>query len=191
MDESAEKVTHILDAVRTGDGQAADQLLPLVYDELRRLAAAKMAQQPPGQTLQATALVHEAWLRLGGEQMPRWESRRHFFAAAAQAMRHVLVERARRKLRARHGGQWERVDVDAIEHLAAPTDDERLLQINSALEELAAQAPAQAEVVKLRFFVGLDAKETAELLHLSPRTVERYWSHAKAWLFERARQGAP
>jgi len=185
-----EHITKILDAVSAGDAQAAEQLLPLVYDELRRLAAAKMAQQPPGQTLQATALVHEAWLRLGGGQMPRWESRRHFFAAAAQAMRHVLVERARRKLRARHGGHWERLDLDVID-VAAPTDDERLLQISSALDELASIAPEKAEVVKLRFFVGLDEKETAELLHLSTRTVERYWGYAKAWLFERARQPDP
>jgi RNA polymerase sigma factor (TIGR02999 family) len=120
--------------------------------------------------------------------MPRWESRRHFFAAAAQAMRHVLIERARRKLRARHGGQWQRVELDSVE-IPVPTEDERLLQIDAALDELAAIAPEKAEVVKLRFFVGLDEKETSELLHLSPRTVERYWSYAKAWLFERAKQG--
>jgi RNA polymerase sigma factor (TIGR02999 family) len=176
-------VTQILEAVARGDPAAADDLLPLVYEELRRLAAAKMAQQPPGQTLQATALVHEAWLRLGAGQMPRWESRRHFFAAAAQAMRHVLIERARRKLRARHGGECERVDLDAVE-IPVPTDDERLLLVNSALDELALLAPEKAEVVKLRFFVGLDETETAELLHISPRTVERYWHYAKAWLFE-------
>ncbi len=182
-DESAEQVTKVLDAVGAGDEQAAEKLLTLVYDELRKLAAVKMAQQPPGQTLQATALVHEAWLRLSAGQMPRWESRGHFFASAAQAMRHILVERARRKLRARHGAELERVDLDAIE-FAAPGDDEQLLQINSALDELAVLAPEKAEVVKLRFFVGLDEKETAELLHISPRTVERYWRYAKAWLFE-------
>jgi RNA polymerase sigma factor (TIGR02999 family) len=182
-------VTQLLEAVGQGDPKAAEELLPLVYEELRRLAAARMAQQPPGQTLQATALVHEAWLRLGGDQMPRWESRRHFFAAAAQAMRHVLIERARRKLRARHGGQWQRVELDAVDiPMPSDNDDERWLEIDWALDKLAAVAPEKAEVVKLRFFVGLDEKEIAELLHISPRTVERYWRYAKAWLFERASQ---
>jgi RNA polymerase sigma factor (TIGR02999 family) len=184
MDSAPEQVTQILKAVDAGNAQAAEKLLPLVYDELRRLAAARMAQQPPGQTLQATALVHEAWLRLEGSEKQGWESRKHFFAAASQAMRHILIERARRKLRARHGAGLERVDLDAIE-IAAPTDDERLLQVNAALDELAVIAPEKAEVVKLRFFVGLEEQETAELLNLSPRTVERYWSYAKAWLFDR------
>jgi RNA polymerase sigma factor (TIGR02999 family) len=179
-----ENMTQILNAAGAGDSHAAEKLLPLVYDELRRLAAARMAQQPPGQTLQATALVHEAWLRLEGSEKQGWESRKHFFAAASQAMRHILIERARRKLRARHGAGLERVDVDAIE-IAAPTDDERLLQVDAALDELAVIAPEKAEVVKLRFFVGLEEQETAELLNLSPRTVERYWSYAKAWLFDR------
>ncbi len=177
-------VTRLLNAVEQGDPKAAEELLPLVYQELRKLAAAKMAQQPDGQTLQATALVHEAWLRLVDGPNRQYASRRHFFAAAAQAMRHLLIERARRKLRERHGGVLQRVDVDDVE-IAAPADDERLLQINTALEELALLAPDKAEVVKLRFFVGLDEKEIAELLNLSPRTVERYWSYAKAWLFER------
>ena len=175
MDQAPEQITQVLQAAGSGDAQAADQLLTLVYAELRRLAAARMALQPPDQTLQATALVHEAWLRLGGDQMPRWESRKHFFAAAAQAMRHVLIERARRKLRARHGGKWQRVDLDAVE-IPVPTEDERMLQINSSLDELAAVAPERAEVVKLRFFVGLEEKEIADLLQMSPRTVERYWS---------------
>jgi RNA polymerase sigma factor (TIGR02999 family) len=178
-------VTRLLNAVGQGDPKAAEELLPLVYEELRRLAAAKMAQQPSGQTLQATALVHEAWLRLGDNSNRQYASRRHFYSAAAQAMRHLLIERARRKLRERHGGVLQRVDVDDVE-IAAPADDERLLQINTALEELALLAPEKAEVVKLRFFVGLDEKEIAGLLNLSPRTVERYWSYAKAWLFERA-----
>lgn len=175
-------VTHILEAVARGDPAAAEELLPLVYEELRRLAAAKMAQQPPGQTLQATALVHEAWLRLNTGQMAPWENRRHFFAAAAQTMRHILIERARRKLSARHGGQCERVALDAVE-IPVPTDDERFLRINAALDQLALLAPEKAEVVQLRFFVGLDEAEIAELLRLSPRTVERYWHYAKAWLF--------
>jgi RNA polymerase sigma factor (TIGR02999 family) len=188
MATARDQVTEILEAVGAGDKQAEEELLPLVYEELRRLAAANMARQPPGQTLQATALVHEAWLRLGGDRMPRWESRKHFFAAAAQAMRHVLIERARRKLRVRHGGEWQRVELDAVD-IPAPADDARLVQIDAALDELAAFEPEKAEVVKLRFFVGLEEKEIAELLHLSPRTVERYWRYAKAWLFERARQG--
>ncbi|MGA2865291.1 MAG: sigma-70 family RNA polymerase sigma factor [Verrucomicrobiota bacterium] len=179
------EVTHILELIEQGDPKAAEELLPLVYQELRKLAAAKMAQQPGGQTLQATALVHEAWLRLVDGANRQYASRRHFFSAAAQAMRHLLIERARRKLRERHGGMLQRVDVDDVE-IAAPADDERLIQINTALEELALLAPEKAEVVKLRFFVGLDEKEIAELLNLSPRTVERYWSYAKAWLFERA-----
>ena len=178
------EVTHILQLIEQGDPKAAEELLPLVYEELRKLAAAKMAQQPDGQTLQATALVHEAWLRLVDDPNRQYASRRHFFSAAAQAMRHLLIERARRKLRERHGGVLQRVDVDEVQ-IAAPADDERLLQINTALEELALLAPEKAEVVKLRFFVGLDEKEIAELLGLSPRTVERYWSYSKAWLFER------
>ena len=178
-------VTLLLNAVEQGDPKAAEELLPLVYEELRKLAAAKMAQQPEGQTLQATALVHEAWLRLVDGPNRQYASRRHFFSAAAQAMRHLLIERARRRLRERHGGLLQRVDLDDVA-VAAPTDDERLIQINTALEELALLAPEKAEVVKLRFFVGLDEQEIAELLNLSPRTVERYWSYAKAWLFERA-----
>ena len=177
-------VTQLLNSIDQGDPKAAEELLPMVYEELRKLAAARMAQQPGGQTLQATALVHEAWLRLVDGPNRPYASRRHFFSAAAQAMRHLLIERARRKLRERHGGDLQRVDVDDVE-IAAPADDETLLQINTALEELALLAPEKAEVVKLRFFVGLDEKEIAELLNLSPRTVERYWSYAKAWLFER------
>ncbi|MHC1764347.1 MAG: sigma-70 family RNA polymerase sigma factor [Verrucomicrobiia bacterium] len=177
-------VTRLLNAVEQGDPKAAEELLPLVYEELRKLAAAKMAQQPDGQTLQATALVHEAWLRLVDGADRQYASRRHFFSAAAQAMRHLLIERARRKLRERHGGALQRVDADDVE-IAAPADDEQLIHINTALEELALLAPEKAEVVKLRFFVGLDEKEIGELLNLSPRTVERYWSYAKAWLFER------
>ncbi len=170
-----------------GDCVAGEELLPLVYDELRRIAAARMVQQTAGQTLQATALVHEAWLRLGDG---RFESRAHFFSAAAQAMRHLLIERARRKLRARHGGGMERVDADEVE-IAAPADDERLLQIHDALDELAAIAPEKAEVVKLRFFAGLEETEIAEVLHLSLRTVERYWAYAKSWLFDRISKGDP
>ncbi len=162
------------------------EIAPLVYEELRRLAAARMARQFPGQTLQATALVHEAWIRLGDG---KFENRAHFFSAAAQAMRHLLIERARHKLRARHGGGMERVNPDEVE-IAAPADDERLLQIHEALDELAAVAPVKAEVVKLRFFVGLEETEIAELLGVSLRTVERYWAWSKAWLFDRIRDPA-
>lgn len=177
-------VTQLLQGVEQGNPKAAEELLPLVYEELRRLAAARMAQQPETQTLQATALVHEAWLRLVDGPNRPFASRRHFFSAAAQAMRHLLIDRARRRLRERHGGALQRVDVEVAD-VAAPVDDERLIQVNTALEELALLAPEKAEVVKLRFFVGLDEKEIADLLHLSPRTVERYWAYAKAWLFER------
>ncbi len=180
-------VTRLLNAVEQGDPKAADELLPLVYEELRKLAAARMAQQPEGQTLQATALVHEAWLRLVGKPDRQYASRRHFFAAAAQAMRHLLIERARHKLRDRHGGLLQRVEVDVVD-IAAPEEDEQLLRVDAALEELAMHAPEKAEVVKLRFFAGLDEKEIAELLNLSPRTVERYWAYAKAWLFEKAQR---
>src|SRR5437867_443543 len=147
------EVTLILDRVQQGDAKAAEELLPLVYEELRRLAVLRMTQQPAGNTLQPTALVHEAWLRIETGAAQQWDSRKHFFAAAAQAMRHILIERARRKLRIRHGAKLERVDLDAVE-IAAPTDDERLLLINEALDELAALAPEKAEVVKLQFFVG-------------------------------------
>jgi RNA polymerase sigma factor (TIGR02999 family) len=190
MEPGPENVTQILEAVGAGNEQAAEKLLPLVYEELRRLAAAKMAHNAPEQTLQPTALVHEAWLRLESGEKQSWENRKHFFAAASQAMRHILIERARRKLRSRHGAGLQRVDLDAIE-IAAPSDDERLLQVNDALDELAVIAPEKAEVVKLRFFVGLEEQETAEVLNLSPRTVERYWSYAKAWLFDRIADTKP
>jgi RNA polymerase sigma factor (TIGR02999 family) len=162
----------------------AEELLPLVYEELRRLAASRMALQPHGQTLQATALVHEAWLRLGDR---KFESRAHFFSDAAQAMRHLLVERARRKLCERHGGGMERVDSDEVD-IEAPTDDDRLLQIHEVLDDLAAISPEKAQVVKLRCFVGLEAAEIAEVIGVSLRTVERHWAHSKAWLFTRIRK---
>lgn len=177
-------VTQILARVERGDSEAAEQLLPLVYDELRKVAAHKMSLQPPGQTLQATALVHEAYLRLVGSEEKRWESRRHFFSAAAEAMRHILIDRARRRLRVRHGGQAERVEVEEIE-IAAPAQDETVLQLNDALDELKRISPEQAEIVKLRFFAGFTEPEIAEILNLSERSVQRQWGYAKAWLFER------
>lgn len=180
-------VTQILERVSKGDGSAAAELLPLVYEELRRVAAHKMSLQPPGQTLQATALVHEAYLRLVGKEEKRWENRRHFFSAAAEAMRHILIDRARRRMRARHGQNSQKVPLDDVE-IAAPAKEEILLQLNDALEELERHSREQAEIVKLRFFAGLNEPRIAELLNLSERTVQRHWSYAKAWLFERIEQ---
>jgi RNA polymerase sigma factor (TIGR02999 family) len=174
-------VTRILSAVEQGDAGASEQLLPLVYDELRKLAAQKLAQEKPGLTLQATALVHEAYLRLVGAGDPGWNSRGHFFAAAAEAMRRILVERARRKGRIRHGGGLRRVDLldaDAV----APTDDEQVLLLDEALNRLAAARSQAAELVKLRFFAGLTLEEIAPLLALSPRSTRRLWVFARAWL---------
>ncbi|MBI2928951.1 MAG: sigma-70 family RNA polymerase sigma factor [Verrucomicrobia bacterium] len=176
--------TQLLSAVEKGDACAAEQLLPLVYDELRKLAAHKLSLLPPGQTLQATALVHEAYLRLLGSEKERWQNRQHFFAAAAEAMRHILIDRARRRSRLRHGANAERVDLDQIE-IPEPAKDEVLLQLHEALDELQTVSPERAEIVKLRFFAGFSEAETAAVLNLSERSVQRHWSCAKAWLFER------
>jgi len=176
-------VTRILERVEHGDLQAADELLPLVYEELRRLAAHRMANEAPGNTLQPTALVHEAWLRLVGDQSQRWDGRAHFFGAAAEAMRRILIERARRKRALRHGGGQQRVDVqEAV--IASPSDDDQLLAVNEALDKLARQHKEEAELVKLRYFVGLTNEEAAEVLGISPRTAKYYWTHARAWLYE-------
>ncbi len=183
MNEPTGSVTQILAAVGATDKQAAEELLPLVYDELRRLAAAKMAQQPC-QTLQATALVHEAWLKLAGAGESRWRDRQHFFRAAAEAMRQILIDRARRRLRLRHGGDACRVDLDELE-IAAPEKEEVLVQLDDALAELKAVSPARAEIVNLRFFAGLGEAEIADLLGISERSVQRQWSYARAWLFAR------
>lgn len=176
--------TQLLHAIDAGDPQAADQLLPLVYEELRKLAAARMAQEKPGQTLQATALVHEAWLRLAGADPQRWDNRRHFFAAAAESMRRILVEKARRRLRVRHGGGLERVHLDDVE-LPGGVREEQLVAVDEALAELDRQDPKKSEVVNLRYFVGMTNRETAEAMGLSEATVERHWSFAKVWLFSR------
>jgi RNA polymerase sigma factor (TIGR02999 family) len=177
------EVTQLLNAIDAGDGNAAAQLLPLIYEELRKLAAAKMAQEKPGQTLQATALVHEAWLRLAGPNGHKvWNSRGHFFGAAAEAMRRILVEAARRKARLRHGGQLERVAVDEVEITAALPED-RLVQMSEALDELEREAPEAAQVVKLRYFAGLTQEQVSEMMGISLRTAERHWAWAKAWLF--------
>lgn len=181
------EVTRILDRVSEGDATAAEQLLPLVYHELRKLAAAKMAHESAGQTLQATALVHEAWLRLIGAGQEHWNSRGHFFGAAAEAMRRILVEVARRKSRLRHGGGLDRVCVEEIE-IAGDVPNERLLQVNEALVQLEAEAPEAARVVKLRYFAGLSSPQVAEMLGLSLRSVERQWTWAKAWLFRWIRE---
>lgn len=176
-------VTVILDAIQKGDPRAAEELLPLVYEELRKLAAIKLAQQPPDQTLQPTALVHEVYLRLLGDGTHSWQNRRHFFAAAAEAMRHLLVDRARRKAAVRHGGGWRRIDLDNVV-VATKTTDDNILLINEALERLTAHDPGAAELVKLRFFGGLTFPQAAEVLGLSERTAKRSWAYARAWLFK-------
>jgi RNA polymerase sigma factor (TIGR02999 family) len=175
-------VTRILSAIEHGDPQAAERLLPLVYDELRRLAAQRLAHEKPGQTLQATALVHEAYVRLvEGEEAQRWNSRGHFFAAAAEAMRRILVEQARRKGRQRHGGGLKRVDLLA-EEVAATPGDEQILLLDEALTRLAGLRPQAAELVSLRFFSGLTVEEAATVVGISPRTARRLWVYARAWL---------
>jgi RNA polymerase sigma factor (TIGR02999 family) len=166
-----------------GDPCSEDQLLPLVYDELRRLAAGKMSHEAPGQTLQPTALVHEAWLRLGADAQPQWQNRNHFLAAAAEAMRRILVENARRKLRLKRGGGRERVELEQSA-IAAPAEDEKLLQVHEALDALAAEDPQKARIVKLRFFAGLSHEEIAALLGLNEKTVRRHWEVAKVRLFQ-------
>jgi RNA polymerase sigma factor (TIGR02999 family) len=172
----------LLQQAEQGHPEAAARLLPLVYDELRQLAARKMAGENSGQTLQATALVHEAWLRLGGDHQPAWRDRAHFFAAAAEAMRRILIDRARRRRAIRHGGDAIRLDLDVIE-LATEADDEQLLALHEALDRLAAHDPAKAELVKLRFFAGLTLAESAKVLGYSVPTAKRHWAYARAWLY--------
>jgi RNA polymerase sigma factor (TIGR02999 family) len=176
------EVTRILSAIEHGDPHAAEQLLPLVYEELRSLAAQKLAQEKPGQTLQATALVHEAYLRLVDVDKGRhWKGRGHFFAAAAQAMRHILVDRARRKRSRKRGGDRVRVDFDAA-NLAAAEDSEEVLAVDEALAGLSAADAQAAELVKLRYFAGLSIAEAADVLQISPRSADRLWVYARAWL---------
>jgi len=183
-------VTQVLSKIELGDPSAVEQLLPLVYEELRKLAAAKLAHEKPGQTLQATALVHEAYLRLigSGEEVPEWEGRRHFFAAAAEAMRRILVERARRRATLKHGGDFRRVDLDS----RLSVDQERateLLALDEALAVLELHDPQAAQVVKLRYFAGLSHQETAQAMKLSRRAADRLWALAKAWLYQRISAG--
>ena len=179
-------VTRILDRVQQGDPKAAEELLPLVYEELRKLATAKMAHQAPGQTLQATALVHEAYLRLTGGLRDQWEDRAHFFRAATEAMRCILIENARRKSRWKRGGRLERVQLEGLE-LAADTPPDTLLVVQEALERLAAEDAPRAELVRLRFFIGLTNAEAAKVLGLSEPTVKRYWDYSRAWLLREIR----
>ena len=184
-------VTRILSAIEQGDPHAAEQLLPLVYDELRKLAAQRLAQEKPGQTLQATALVHEAYLRLvDAKEAQHWNSRGHFFAAAAEAMRRLLVDRARHKRSHKAGGGRARCDLDALE-IALPEIPEDLLALDEALNKLAASDKKAADLVHLRFFAGLPLPEAARLLGISPRTADRLWAYARAWLHQEIRGGIP
>ena len=180
------EITQILQAVGRGEAQASEELLPLVYHDLRRQAAVQMSREAAGQTLQPTALLHEAWLRVTGDGVRLWQNRAHFFGAAAEAMRRILIENARRKARLKRGGGQVRVDADQIE-LAATTPDEKILLINDALELLQAQDPEKAKVVVLKFFGGRTNQEVAESLGVTERTVERHWAYAKAWLFRNIR----
>jgi RNA polymerase sigma factor (TIGR02999 family) len=182
MNRTPGEVTQILEAADAGDERAAERLLPLVYDELRRLAAAKMADQPTGHTLQPTALVHEAYLRLVGSQQKEWQNSRHFFGAAAEAMRHILVDWARKKGRLKRGGGWQQVDLQEIQ-LAAEATPDSILALNEALDEFALEDPLKAELVKLRFFGGLSLAQAAEAMGLSTATAKRYLAFSRAWLF--------
>lgn len=177
--------TLLLSAVERGDSAAADQLLEVVYEELRRLATSKMAREAPGHTLQPTALVHEAWLRLMGAKNPKFENRAHFFSAAAEAMRRILIERARRKLTQRHGGGYERVDLLDGQELAAPDADQQLLAVHEVLDKLASEHPLQAKVVKLRYFAGMTNEEIAQVLDISVCTTNNYWKFARAWILHK------
>ena len=181
-------VTRILSAIDQGDPAAAEQLLPLVYEELRRLAAQKLSHEKPGQTLQATALVHEAYLRLVGPEDQHWDSRGHFFAAAAEAMRRILVENARRKKSPKHGGDLRRLDLNQAEPAVCQTCDD-LLALDEALEKLSQQDPTKANLVKLRYFAGLSNEQAAQSLGINRRMAERYWMYARSWLLREMRKG--
>jgi RNA polymerase sigma factor (TIGR02999 family) len=178
--------THILARIDAGDPTASDELLPLVYEELRKLAAARLAHESPGQTLQTTALVHEAYLRLvSGKHAAEWEGRRHFFAAAAEAMRRILVERARRKQSVKHGGNLQRIDLDEQTFLDDKRRSDELLALDDALAELERHDPRAAQVVNLRYFAGMSLNEIADVLQIGRRTADRLWALAKAWLYEK------
>lgn len=181
-------VTRILTAIEQGDAKATDELLPLVYNELRRMAAHKMSAERPGHTLQPTALVHEAWLKLVDSPNQSWQNRAHFFGAAAEAMRRILIARARHKNRQRRGAGAAHLDVDELE-IASPAPDDQLLALNEALDRFAKLEPQQAELVKLRYFVGLKIEEAAEVLGISAATAKRWWAYARAWLFHEVKEG--
>ncbi len=182
-------ITLILQQVESGDPRAQDRLLELVYGELRQLAASKLSREFAAHTLQPTALVHEAWLRLGGSEQPAWNNRAHFFGAAAEAMRRILIDRARKRHAARHGGGLQRVDLDATGmELAAAGGDDELLAVNDALERLALEHPRQAQLVKLRYFVGLTIEQAAEAMGVSTPTAKRDWAFARAWLYDAIKQ---
>jgi RNA polymerase sigma factor (TIGR02999 family) len=181
-------LTRILHDLQSGNAVSAEQLLPIVYEELRKLAAHKMAQEPTGHTLQPTALVHEAWLHLGGDAQPAWQNRAHFFGAAAEAMRRILVDRAREKKALKRGGNQERVNIDGLE-LASPMPDDELLALDEALDRLATVDTRAAEMVKLCFFVGLTQEEAARELGISLSTAERVWGFARSWLLREVRKG--
>lgn len=180
-------ITLVLDAINRGESEASEKLLPLVYNELRNLAAARMLQESPGHTLQPTALVHEAWLRLVGENDQNWKSRAYFFAAAAEAMRRILVEHARRKARLKHGGGQHRLNIEDLE-LADATPDDKILLVNDALENLERSNPERARVVVMKFYAGMTNKEVADMLGIGERTVDRHWVCAKAWLFQKLQE---
>lgn len=183
-DDKLGEVTLLLHRVEAGDPRAADEILPLVYESLRDLASAKLAHEAPGQTLQPTALVHEAWLRLGGDRQPSWQNRAHFFGAAAEAMRRILVDNARRRQTVRHGGGLQRAEAeDAADRVAAPESDAETLLLHDALSALEKHDPRKAELVKHRFFTGLELAEAAEVMGISERTANRDWIYARAWLF--------
>lgn len=184
------EITVILNRAGQGDPKAAKELLPLVYDELRKLASAKMARESGGHTLQATALVHEAWLRLGGDDQPTWQNRAHFFSAAAEAMRRILIDSARRRRAEKHGGGLRRVDADEpdLDLLAPDLADDELLAVHESLESLATQSARRAELVKLRYFAGLTMEQAADVLGISVPTANRDWAYARAWLFAEIRR---
>lgn len=180
-------LTLILQKMERGDPPAADQLMPLVYNELRKIAASQMVRESAGQTLQPTALVHEAWQRLGGNDQPTWQNRAHFFGAAAEAMRRILIDRARHRRALRHGGGQERLNVDDLELAAATDNDDQLLAVHEALDKLAAQDPQKAQLVKLRYFAGMTIEEAALALGISEPTVKRWWTYARTWLYRELR----
>jgi RNA polymerase sigma factor (TIGR02999 family) len=182
-------ITRVLNLVQQGDAHAVGELLPLVYDELRRLAAQKMTREAAGHTLQPTALVHEAWLRLGGSEAPSFQNRAHFFGAAAEAMRRILIERARRRLAAKRGGGAVEADLDEMEIPSPAADDDHLLAVNEALEKFAALDPRKAELVKLRYFVGMSFDEAASALGIAVPTAKQWWAYARAWLTVELRAG--